>query len=149
MRESAHLLHCFNPPISSSPKFCFSVKTTHPRQSFLQIRTGLIGSTSFSHTRTPNLQSALLCQCSSLPPIQSLYCCFILIICFGVRFSKFLTAATVATAQTGPLLFLRNNLSPHKTRPKYGRFVLVRRNSIVLLPSRIACRYGFFRITRW
>ncbi len=67
--KNAHLLHYFNLPVFSRPKFSFSVKTTHPRQSFLPIRTGSMASISSSQTKKPNLQSALLRQYLSLPTI--------------------------------------------------------------------------------
>ncbi len=102
----------------SRPKFSFAVRTTHARQSFLLICRGSIGSTFSSRAKNPNLQSALLCQYCSSAWIQWLYRRFMSLICSGVKFSKYFTAATVATAHTGPELTFKNNLSPAWTCPK-------------------------------
>lgn len=122
------------------PKSSFSVSTTQARQSFLPMQIGSICSTSSNQTRKPNLQSALLCQYSSLPTIWRLYCRLRWVILSGVKFSKFFTAAAVAAAQTGPLLTFKKILSPTRTCCKKECFVLVKRDSMVLRPSRIASR---------
>lgn len=140
MPESAHFLSFFKPAFFSRPKFSCSVRITHARQSFLLIRTGSMALMSPSQTKKPNLQSILLRQYSSLPRISWLYRCFSSRILSGVRFSKFLTARTVAVAQTGPELNFRNNLSPGKTRPKAYRLVLVKRDSIRFRPSKTASK---------
>jgi len=121
-------------------KFCCCVKITQALQSFLLTRTGSMFSTFTSHTKKANLLSNLLCQYSSLPLIWPLYRSFSLIICSGVRFSKFFTADALAIAHTGPLLCFRNSVSPARTRPKGLCFVLNRRDSMVLRPTKIASK---------